>query len=66
MTGLPRVGVVEGGAEIGFSGYCTKNNFRPPAREGRPLVADVAEEECVTGNRFAGKGAVGFAGRAGE
>ncbi len=24
-------GVVEGGAEIVFSGYCTKNNFWPPA-----------------------------------
>jgi hypothetical protein len=28
-----REGVVEGGTEIGFSGYGTKNNFRPPERE---------------------------------
>jgi len=29
-------GVVEGGAEIGFSSNCTKNNFWPPAGEGKP------------------------------
>ena len=28
-----RASVEEGGAEIGFSSYCTKNNFGPPARE---------------------------------
>jgi len=33
----PCVGVVEGGAEIGFSSNCTKNNFRPPAGEGRRM-----------------------------
>ena len=31
----PCAGVVEGGAEIGFSSNCTKNNFCPPAGEGR-------------------------------
>jgi hypothetical protein len=31
---LPCGSVVEGGAEIGFSGSRTKNNFRPPAGEG--------------------------------
>jgi hypothetical protein len=29
---------VESGAEIGFSGYCTKNNFRPLAGEGRRMT----------------------------
>ena len=29
---MVRNGVVEGGAEIGFSSNCTKNNFGPPAR----------------------------------
>jgi hypothetical protein len=33
---LPRGGVVEGGAEIGFSGNRTKNNFWPPAGKGKP------------------------------
>ena len=32
---LPRGGVVEGGAEIGFSGNRTKNNFWPPAGKGK-------------------------------
>ena len=33
---LPRGGVVEGGAEIGFSRRSAKNNFWPPARKGKP------------------------------
>jgi hypothetical protein len=32
---MVRNGVVEGGAEIGFSSYCTKNNFGPTARDIR-------------------------------
>ena len=33
---LPCGGVVEGGAEIGFSRSCAKNNFWPPAGDGKP------------------------------
>ncbi len=33
---LPRGGVVEGGAEIGFSRRRAKNNFWPPAGKGKP------------------------------
>jgi hypothetical protein len=41
---LPREGVVEGGAEIGFSSNCTKNNFRPPARDGQAEEKEIPDQ----------------------
>jgi len=40
-------GVVEGGAEIGFSSNCTKNNFGPPAGEAAASFAGLLKEGAL-------------------
>jgi UDPglucose 6-dehydrogenase len=42
-----REGVVEGGAEIGFSGNCTKNNFCPPAEVAAASFAELLKEGAL-------------------
>ena len=40
-------GVVEGGAEIGFSSNCTKNNFCPPAGDAAASFAGLLKEAAL-------------------
>ena len=49
---MVRNGVVEGGAEIGFSSNCTKNNFGPSARE-HPAAAKQSDERTGYPTRLA-------------